>query len=150
MTASQIYRLLFEGGNYAKQYLIKLSHPTAGTLRFVNNNEDVVFEEQTYKASSFDYTRPDNQGEAGNLSISIVDNADIFEWVENADCRYTMEVIGILNGGSVEELKSYRHFYGSVSLGDNNQLEFNLENDGRLNMVFNVYKYDTDSNRGGA
>lgn len=150
MTQSQIYRLLFEGGNYAKQYLIKLSHPTAGVLRLVNNNEDVVYEEQTYKASSFDYTSPNLQGDSGSLSISIVDNENLFEWVDNADCRYSLEVTGILNGGDIQPLKSYKHFYGSVSLGDNNQLEFNLENDGRLNMTFNVYKYDTDLNRGNA
>ena len=54
MTRAQIFNLLFNGGNYAKQYLIKLSHPTAGTLRFVNNNESVVYDEATYTPANYE------------------------------------------------------------------------------------------------
>ena len=148
MTAAQIYRLLFEGGNYAKQWLIKLSHETAGDLYYVNNNENVTFDSQLYKAANFDYTPPNQNGEGGSLSISTVDNDDLFEWVENADYRYSLEVVGILNGSEVQELRAYKHFYGSVSMGENNELIFSLESDGKLGMTFNVYKYDTDTNRG--
>ena len=150
MTAAQIYKLLFEGGNYAKQYLLKLYHPTAGTLRFVNNNENVIHDGEIYFASNFNYTPPDKEGLGGTLSISAIDNAALFEWVENADYRYNLSIVGILNDGNVQEIHSYKHFYGSVSMGDNSELDFNLEGDDRLDMVFTVYKYDTDSNRGNA
>ena len=33
-------------------------------------------------------------------------------------------------------------------MGENNELIFSLESDGKLGMTFNVYKYDTDTNRG--
>ena len=120
LTASQIYRLFFDGGNYAKQYLIKLIHPVAGTLRFVNNNQNVVFNNETYLPANFDYQRPDTLGGGGSLNISAIDNADLVEWVDKADCRYTLEVVGIINGSDVQEIRSYKHFYGSVTMGDNN------------------------------
>ena len=114
MTAAQIYRLFFDGGNYAKQYLIKLSHPVAGTLRFVNNNQNVVFNNETYSPANFDYTRPDSLGGGGSLNISAIDNADLVEWIDKADYRYMLTVVGIINGSEVQEIKSYKHFYGSI------------------------------------
>ena len=137
MTRAQIFNLLFNGGNYAKQYLIKLSHPTAGTLRFVNNNESVVYDEATYTPANYEYTEPDSQGSGASLEIGIADNYQLVEWVENADDRYTLEVIGELNNGS-------------VSMSEDGKLSFSLEDDGRLQMVFTVYKYDTALNPGNA
>lgn len=148
MTSSQIFNLLFNGGNYAKQFLIKLSHPTAGTLRFVNNNEAVSYDSQTFNPANFDYTPPDSQGLGASLEIGIADNFQIVEWAENADDRYTLEVVGALNNGEVQQIRAYKHFYGTVSMSDDGKLMFSLEDDGRLQMVFNVYKYDTDLNRG--
>ncbi len=150
MTRAQIFNLLFNGGNYSKQYLIKFTHPTAGTLRFVNNNEAVVYDGATYNPANYEYTPPDSQGAGASLSIGIADNYQIVEWVENADYRYTLEVIGELDNGSVQPIRAYKHFYGTVSMSDDGKLSFSLENDGRLDMVFTVYKYDTDLNRGNA
>ena len=144
MTRAEIFNLLFNGGNYSKQYLIKLTHPTAGTLRFVNNNQPVAY------PANYEYTPPGSQGEGASLSIGIADNYQIVEWVENADDRYTLEVIGELNNGAVQPIRAYKHFYGSISMSDDGKLSFSLESDGRLEMVFTVYKYDTDLNRGNA
>lgn len=150
MTSAEIFNLLFNGGNYAKQHLIKLHHPTAGTLRFVNNNETVVYDGASYLPANFKYVEPDSKGEGASLEIGLADNPDLFEWVENADDLYSLEVVGALNNGAVQPIRSYRHFFGTVSGGDNNTLSFSLENDGRLQMVFTVYKYDTDLNPGNA
>ena len=150
MTQEAIYNLLFNGGNYTKPYLIRFSHPTAGVLRFVNNNEAVEYENTVYNPANFSYTPPDSKGEGGSLEIGIADNASIVEWVENADDRYSLEVVGVLIGSEVQPIRSYRHFYGTASMGAENTISFSLENDGRLNMTFNVYKYDTDLNRGNA
>ena len=148
MTLSQIFYLLFTGGNYTKQYLIRLSHPTAGIYRFVNNNEAVIYEGQTYSPANFSYTPPDSQGSGASLEIGIADNYQIVEWVENADDRYSLEVVGALNNGEVQPIRAYKNYYGTVSMSDDGKLMFSLEDDGRLQMVFTVYKYDTDLNRG--
>ena len=148
MTSSQIFNLLFNGGNFAKQSLIKLSHPTAGTLRFVNNNESVTYDGATFTPANFNYTQPDSQGAGASLEIGIADNYQLVEWLENADDRYSLEVVGALNNGEVQPIRAYKHFYGTVSMADDGKLMFQLEDDGRLQMVFTVYKYDTDLNRG--
>ena len=150
MTQEAIYNLLFNGGNYTKPYLIRFSHPTAGVLRFVNNNEAVEYENTVYNPANFSYTPPDSKGEGGSLEIGIADNYQIVEWVENADDRYTLEVVGALNNGEVVPVRAYKHYYGTVSMADDGKLVFSLEDDGRLQMVFNVYKYDTDLNPGNA
>ena len=150
MTAEAVYNLLFSGGNYAKPYLVRFSHPTAGVLRFVNNNEAVEYENAVYNPANFNYNPPDSKGEGGSLEIGIADNASIVEWVENADYRYSLEVVGVLVANEVQPIRSYKHFYGTASMGADNTLSFSLENDGRLGMTFNVYKYDTDLNRGNA
>ena len=72
----------------------------------------------------------------------------MFAWVDAIDDKYSLEVIGILNGSEVTELRSYKHFYGSVSMSENNELSFSLESNGKLGMTFNIVKYDTDTNRG--
>ena len=150
MTQSEIFNLLFNGGNFAKPWLIKLTHPSAGTLRYVNNNEEVIYENETYKPANFEYTQPNQYGEGAKLDISATDNYELVEWIENADYYYLLDVIGVLIDDEVQQVKSYKHFYGTVSMGDDNKLSFALESDGRLDMVFTVYKYDTDLNRGNA
>lgn len=150
MTQAEIFNLLFNGGNFARPWLLKITHPTAGTLRYVNNNEQVTYDEEVYKPANFDYTPPNNMGEGAKLDISATDNYEIVEWLENADCRYSLEVVGVLINNSVQETRCYKHYYGTVSMSEDNKLSFSPENDGRLDMVFTVYKYDTDLNRGNA
>jgi hypothetical protein len=150
MNITQIFNALFNGGNYTKPFLIKLSHPTAGTLRFINNNEAVTYQNQTYQPANFNYNPPDSQGSGASLEIGIADNYQIVEWVANADERYSMEVIGCLFDGEVQQIRAYKHFYGTVSMADDGKIVFALEDDGRLGMVFTVYKYDTALNPGNA
>jgi len=151
MTTRQIYNLLFNGGNFSKHYLIELSHPTAGTLRLVNNNEAISWGGKTFKVSTFDYTPPNNKGSGGSLEITSADNEEIFAFIENADDKYSLKVVGILDqNGNVETLKTFRHFYGAVSMGDDSTITFTLGNDDRLEMKFNPFKYDTNTNRGNA
>lgn len=152
MTSAQIYKLLFEGGNYSRPYLIKFTHPTAGTLRFVNNNETVTFADENYIPANFKYIPPNSKGEGGNLEISAINNENLFAFVENADYQYKMQVTGVINRltGLVDKLKVYRHFYGTVSMGEDWNLTFSLGRDDRLDMNFTVLTYDTNLNPGNA
>lgn len=151
MTTQQIYKLLFEGGNYSKHYLIKLSHPTAGTLRFINNNEPIFFADEYYAPANFNYTRPNNKGDNGSLSITSINNEELFAFVENADYQYQMNVTGLLmKSGDVQKIKIYRHFYGHVSMGEDWELNFSLGKDDRLDMNLLAQKYDTNMNPGNA
>lgn len=150
MTDSELFNKLFEGGKYSLPYLIRFYHPSVGTIRLVNNNEAVELDGETYSPSSFEYTPPDTQGKGGSLKITGIDNA-LIEFVENANYQYRLDVAGVLTEGqTVQCINSYVHFYGSVSYGDDMQLQFQLGRDDRLDMTFCAYTYDTDNNRANA
>lgn len=152
MTDNEIFNLFFGGGNYSLPYLLKFTHSTAGTVRLVNNNEDVVYNDETYTGSNFTYTPPNNDGTSGSLSISSVPNENtLFEFLENADENYRLDVVGaLLDDGSVQPLKQYVHMFGSISVDEKGTVEFQLSSDDRLDMTFTPYKFDTDNNRGNA
>jgi hypothetical protein len=116
----------------------------------VNNNEAVEYDEETFSPANFTFKEPDSQGSGASLEIGIADNFQIVEWIEDADDRYSLEVVGAINNGEVQPIRAYKNYYGTVSMSDDGKLVFALEDDGRFGMVFTVYKYDTDLNRGGA
>lgn len=145
-----IFDKLFNGGRYALPYLVTFSHPAAGDICVINNNESVTYNGKVYSVSSFDYTPPQSDGTGASLTITGIDN-ELIEWAENADSKLSITVDGVLlENGEVYPLKNYKHFYGSLSYGDDLSLEFSLGGDDRLDMTFNPYVYDTDNNRGNA
>lgn len=151
MTESQIFEKLFNGGNFALPYLIKFTHPNADPIRLVNNNENIVFEGETFNASSFDYSPPSPDGTGASLNISSLPGEnDLFEFIETVDDKYKLEVIGLIVEGEVQKIRAYRHFHGVATMEENGRISFTLEGDDRLNMTFPPYTYDTYNNRGNA
>lgn len=150
MTDAELFNRFFYGGNFALPYLIRFYHPNAGTIRLVNNTEAVTLDGETYGVSTFEYTPPDTKGDGGHLKITAIDN-ELIEFAENADWQYRLDVVGVIaENGTVQKIKSYAHFYGSLSYGENMEIEFNLGKDDKLDMKFCPYTYDTDNNRGNA
>lgn len=152
MTDNQIFHKLFTGGSYALPYLIEFSlNDGSNTVyRFVNNNQNIVHGGKTYTASTFEYTRPGIDGKGGSLSISAADN-NLIEFVESADSRWSLSVVGVMaEGGTIQPLNQFVHFFGTVSYSDNMELNFELGSDDRLEMTFPPYMFDTDNNLGNA
>lgn len=152
MTNNEIFNLLFNGGNFVLPYLLKFTHISAGSVLLVNNNEDIVFNGETYHGASVTYTPPNNDGTSGSLTIdSVPGENNLFEFLENADENYRLDVVGtILQDGTIQTLKQYKHFYGSISVDEKGTIEFQLGSDDRLDMMFTPYKFDTDNNPGNA
>lgn len=152
MTDNEIFNYLYGGGTYSLPFLLKFSHDSAGKILLVNNNEDVTYNDETYSAADFEYTPPSNTGSGGSLSIYSQPNEnELFEFIENADYKYRLDVVGVLeNDGSVTPLKQYTHFFGSVSVDAKGKITFQLSGDDRLDMSFPPYTFDTDNNRGNA
>lgn len=145
-----IFDKLFSGGRFALPYLVRFYHEVAGEICVINNNEAVEYDGKHYAVSSFDYTPPGDDGNGATLTITGVDN-NLIEWAETADSRLKITVEGVmLEDGSIYPLRSFKHFFGSLSYSDNMSLEFTLGKDDRLEMTFNPYVYDTDNNRGNA
>lgn len=152
MTDNEIFYKLFNGGNHSLPYLIefKLNDAEGTVYRFVNNNQNIVYEGKTFIASTFEYSRPNIDGSGGSLTISGADN-NLIEFIEQADHRWSLSVVGVIaEAGNIQPINQFVHFFGTVSYSDNMELEFELGSDDRLDMTFPPYMFDTDNNLGNA
>ena len=153
MTQDELYKALTTGGAFALPYLITVSQPDAGTLRFVNNNEDVVFDGYTYKASAFKYSRPYVVGgvlQNGVLEITAIDS-DILALIDNSTEQPEISAVGVLDeNGTVTPFKSFRHQYGTVTTDESMRITISFTNDDRLDMKFPPYTFDSENNAGNA
>lgn len=150
MNEKELFNRFFSGGFYSLHYLLEFSCTNFETLYFVNNSENVSFNEKTYIATGFEYTPPDSQGKGASLKITGIDN-NLIEFIENANDDFRLDIVGVIaENGQIQKLKQYSHFYGSVSYDQNMELNFELASDDRLDMTFPPYKFDSDINRGNA
>lgn len=153
MTQEQIFNLLSRGGPAALPWLIKLSHPEAGALYFVNNNVDIEYMGQIFKSSAFKYAKPQTVGgvlQNGQLIISAIDN-QVIELIDSSNELFTVDAVGVLEyDGEITPFKMYHHQYGTVTINENLQVTITFTNDDRLEMIFPPYTFDADNNRGNA
>ena len=153
MTQNEVFNALQRGGAYSLPYLIKMYHPDYGSLYFVNNNEDVVYNNITYHASAFKYTPPQTAGGVlrnGTLEITAIDN-EVIDIIDNSDELFEITAVGVLNeDGNVTAIKLYKHQYGSATTTEEMKVVITFTNDDRLQMVFPPYIFDSDNNRGNA
>lgn len=148
-----IFNTLAKSGNYCLPYLITLKHDGFGTIRLVNNNAPVEFEENIYEASAFEYTEPKTIGavhENAALEITLLDNT-VIDFLETTDHLMRVEVVGVLaQNGTVQKIKQFKHQYGSAKWDGAMKLSFSFSGDDRLNMQFPPFIFDSDNNRGGS
>lgn len=153
MTQSEIFKALQDGGSFSLPYLIKMYHPNYGSLYFVNNNENISYNGNTYHASAFSYTKPKTIGgvlKNGSLKITAIDN-NVIDIIEHSDELFTITATGIIDeNGSITPIKSFKHQYGSVNIDESMNISITFTNDDRLEMVFPPYVFDSENNRGNA
>lgn len=149
MTRTQLYKTLMEGGKYSLPFLIRLYQVGYTPLYYVNNNEDVVFGGNTYKAATFKYTRPKQKNgvlQSGSLEITSMN--EVLDLIDVCDELLQVQVVGVLYDGEVTPIKIYHHQYGTLTSDNEMKVTINFTNDDRLGMVFPPYVFDTDNNRG--
>lgn len=153
MTQNEVFNALHRGGAFSLPYLIKMYHPDYGSLYFVNNNENVEYDSQTFLASTFNYTPPQTIGgvlKNGQLEITAIDN-QVIDIIDNSDELFEITAIGVLNDdGTVTAMKLYKHQYGSATVTEDMRIVIAFTNDDRLSMTFPPYIFDSDNNRGNA
>jgi hypothetical protein len=153
MTQNEIFNALYSGGAFSLPYLIKMYHPAHGALYFVNNNEDVVYDGNTYTASTFKYTRPQTIGgvlKNGVLEITAIQN-EVIDIIEKSDELFEVTAVGVLDaGGTITPIKSFKHQYGTAVTDEQMKVTISFTNDDRLEMTFPPYIFDADNNRGNA
>lgn len=140
-----IYRQLAEGGGYNLPYLVHLSTDDGSAhVRLINDNRDMTYKGQTYSASSFTYT-PGIDGDS-TLSVEVAEHDEIIDVLEN-NYHFSVEVVGVLNGETVEEIGHYRHRYGEGTW-DGAKLDLKLSKDDRGGMTFPALIFNSYNNRG--
>lgn len=152
MTTNELYAAFIHGGSFALPWLITLSHDTAGTIRLVNNNEDVEYDGETYMASTFDYSRPTAVGgvlNGGVLSVTAVDTG-LVEFFDEADESFTFQAVGVYVDGEVTPVTVYAQKYATVAISGEAEITIEFAGDDRLDMVFPPYVFDAENNRGNA
>lgn len=146
MTQSEIFNLLWGGGRFNTPYLVEFSHGST-KIYLINDNKSVAYNGHAFQISSFEYNRPDANGNGASLSILADDDNNLIEFIENADENWNMKVIGILRqDNTVQELHVYNHFYGTVASDELGNLEFQLGKDDRSELQFCPYTFDTGVN----
>ena len=149
-------KLIQRNGTYSLPYLIAISdYDNTMCLRFINNNQDLVYDGNTYKAAGFKYTASPNESGfcgGGTLEIAITPNTDenqIIDLIETYR-HIKLQVIGILlDSGEVSVLERYSCSYGKVKV-TRTKATFSFEKDNRLSMTFPALLWTGLNNRGNA
>lgn len=85
---------------------IDIDSPTVSTLRVVNNNEDIVFNSNTYTATAFDFKLPEETEElaaSAQLSICNIDRRFLREFRKySGNPEITARIVMV--GDTVEEV----------------------------------------------
>lgn len=140
-----IYKELAQGGGYNLPYLVHIyTTDNATHIYLVNDNKDIEYKGHKYLSSNFTYT-PNLDGDS-SFSVELVEHDEIIDVLEN-NYVFNTEVVGILNGATVEELSQYKHSYGEGTW-DGAKLEMKLNKDDRGNMTFPALIFTSYNNRG--
>lgn len=140
-------------GGYSLPWLVTLSSNTK-TLYFINDAKDRAHGGNTYKASTFEYLpSPQEQGlcGGGTLDIAAADAGSVDSIIALVQSASTiaLEVVGVLlEDGTISEIKTFSHSYGTVRL-DGRRASFTFEKDDRLVMSFPALMFSHYNNRGG-
>lgn len=153
MSIDEIFNALFNGGSFSLPYLIKLFHPDYGALYYINDVDDLEYNGNLYKASSFKYTKPQTIGgvlKNGSLEITAIDN-NVIDIIEVSNELFTVSVIGAIDdNGAVTPMKFYKHQYCTVNTDEQMKIKITFTNDDRPDMVFPPDVFDNNNNIGNA
>lgn len=145
---SQLFEKYLYGGKFSLPFLLKFRCSGLSSVYLVNDNVNVIYENKTYIATSFEYSPGDMSGKGATLKISGIEN-DLVQFIELANENARLDVVGVISeNGEVQALKQYKHFFGSVSYTEKNEITFTLTEDERFNMTFPPYKFDNETNKG--
>lgn len=144
--------LVQRNGAYSLHWLIKFSDKNDNiVMRFVNNNSDVEFENETYTAGTFSY-KPNNAESGydggGTLEISYIAN-QVIDLAETYK-KIRLDVVAIIDEqGQITPYHRYTHTYGNLS-ANKGKAKFTFAKDDRLEMAFPALIWNAANNKGNA
>lgn len=141
-----LYDKLTGSGGYSLPYLLDLFDADGNHIRLINDTHDKSLAGVIYHACAFEYS-PQENGES-TLKVEIIDN-EIINLLEN-NYNFEAQIVGVLlEDGTVQEIKTYRHQYGNVTW-DGKEAHITFEEDDRFKMTFPSLIWTTYNNRGNA
>lgn len=142
-------------GGYSLPFLIRL-HDIDDTesVYFVNDVQDREYEAVTYKAATFEYFPGKDEagfGGGGSLNIAVTElDTELNKIIDLIETYRVicLDVVGcLLEDGTISEIKSFSHDYGSVEW-DGKTAQFRFDRDDRLDMTFPALVFSHYNNRG--
>jgi len=121
-------------------FLIEITHPTYGVMRFVNRDEDVLFEGNVFTGSCFEVSPPKKEGGdiiGAYLSITDIDQAWIAK-IRSTQQRATIRFIAafLYEDGSlnIEALEDLEFQLVGATWGDTGQINWTMVFDTTLDI----------------
>jgi len=140
------YRKLIYGGGFNLPYLVHIYNAAeTENVYLINDNADVVYENNTYKASSFNFSI--NADGSATLEVELVGSGNALINIFENNYNFTAEVVGVMRETGVEVLTKSRHNYGEATW-DGRKATISFSKDERINMTFPALVWSTYSNRG--
>ena len=144
-------RLFQRDQGFSMPVLIELKHPEKITWYFTSNNQDVEWENHTYKSVPMSYNFPSSQNgvpQGGTFEIDIdqqqYDGYELLKWFDTLDHNASIEVVGLINEqGNIEPIRQITQSHGNITW-DGKKITWNPGPDDRLNMQVNPWVADKD------
>jgi len=143
-----LHTKFLEGGAYSLPYLIELSDGVT-TLRFINDVQGVIYNEETYEASSFSMT-PSDTG-SSSLEIEVITN-NLISLIDGitglAGSKLSAVIKGVkLESGTLLILRTWVKGWGTASW-DGKTMKIDFDSDERMEMTFPALIWNGYNNRG--
>jgi len=134
--------------------LMELRHPD-GLWYFTNDNRDVTWGGNTYRATAMKWTFPGTSGgvpQGGTLEITVNESAaqenghgtELLRWFDMADDRAEIVVRAVINGGQVTELERVTQRHGTAGW-NGKKITWSPSPDDRFLMHLNAWKLDSEA-----
>jgi len=135
--------------------LMELRHPDRQTWRFTNDNRDVTWGGDRYRATAMKWSFPETSGgvpQGGTLEITVNESApsengygaELLRWFDMADDRAEIAVRAVINDGRVTELERMTQRHGTASW-NGRQITWNPAPDDRFLMHLNPWVLDSEA-----
>ena len=135
--------------------LIELRHPDRMTWYFTNDNRDVTWRGNAYRAMAMRWAFPESSGgvpQGGTLEIAVDESAlsengygvELLRWFDMADDRAEIVVRAVINDGEITELERMAQRHGTAGW-NGRRITWNPSPDDRFGMHLNPWTLDSEA-----
>ena len=130
--------------------LIELRHPDRAPWFFTNDNRDIQWQGNTYKATAMKWAFPETRDgvpQGGSFEITVnesADGAELLRWFDMADDKAEIAVRAVINDGRITALERMIQRHGTASW-NGKKITWNPSPDERFGMHLNPWALDSEA-----